>query len=263
MPRTRRPIATRIAICITICIASCIASVALVLGGSGARPAGVHADGPAAVIVGDSLTGGNDSFIRAELQRAGLASVRVEGLSARRIAQSFDFKGRRDSGIARIRALRSVGVDPDLWVIQLGTNDLGAIENCDCPNRVAFAVTLIEQLVDEVGDDASIAWVTVHDRDRPDVADDFNTAVFVAALGHPRMTMIQWKRLAVDRPDWFLDDVHPNIVGLRAFTQMYIDDIGALLVRPFDRDAPEFGLHRAERVPPLIPPTFAGASRLR
>lgn len=210
----------------------------------------VHADGPAAVIVGDSLTGGNDSFIRAKLRTAGLDSVRVEGLSARRISVSFDFRGRRDSGIDRIRTLRSAGVDPDLWVIQLGTNDLGAVENCRCADRVAFAQSLIEQLVDEVGSDAAIAWVTVHDRDRPAVADDFNTAIFLAALDHPRMTMIQWKRRAADHPDWFLDDVHPNGRGLEELTTMYIDRIGRLLTNPFDRDAPQFGLHRAQRVHP-------------
>lgn len=222
-----------------------------------------YADGPAAVIVGDSLTGGNQKFIRSELRSAGLGAVRVEGLSARRIAETFEFQGHRDSGIDRIRTLRATGIDPDLWVIQLGTNDLAMIEDCACADRVGFARSLIQRLVDEVGRDSTIAWVTVHDRTRPDVADDFNTAVFLAALDHPRMTMLPWKRNAVDRPEWFLDDVHPNVAGVRALTDMYIDEIRNLLARPFDRDAPQVGLRRAERVAPNSTYGIGGTSRLR
>jgi len=77
------------------------------------------------VIVGDSVTGGNTSFIGPTLRNAGL-DVRLKALSARRIAVSFRFFGLlRDSGIARVRALQAAGVAPELWVIQLGTNDLG------------------------------------------------------------------------------------------------------------------------------------------
>ena len=256
MSPRRRPIATLVATLLTW------AAVA-VLCGPAHDAVVVHADGPDAIIVGDSLTGGNQSYIRSQLQQSGLSAVRVEGLSGRRIGVSFDFKGRRDSGIARVRMLRAAGVDSDLWVIQLGTNDLGAIENCRCPSRVGFALSMIQDLVDEIGRDASIAWVTVHDRERPAVADDFNTAVYLAALAHPRMTMIQWKRLAVQRPDWFLDDVHPNIAGLRAFTEMYVADIGHLIERPFDRAAPQIGPHRAERVPPGLHVAFGRAIRPR
>lgn len=251
----------RRSIAATVAVAFAITLTSLALDASRGRSPTLGAAGPSAVIVGDSLTGGNADFITSQLRSAGLGSVRVEGLSARRIAHTFEFRGLRDSGIDRIRALRSSGVETDLWVIQLGTNDLVAIERCECPNRVVFAAALIRSLVDEIGRDDSIAWVTVHDQIRPELAADFNTAIFLASFSHPRMTMIQWQRRAADRPDWFLDNVHPNVAGLRAFTEMYIDEIGSLLARPFNRDEPQTGLFRAERVAPRAAPAFGAMNR--
>jgi hypothetical protein len=71
---------------------------------------------PDVVIVGDSLTAGNKSYIGPTLCNAGL-DVRLEALSARRIALPFNFQGLRDSGVARVRALKAAGVSPSLWVI--------------------------------------------------------------------------------------------------------------------------------------------------
>ncbi|MDG2233942.1 MAG: hypothetical protein P8L16_08955, partial [Ilumatobacter sp.] len=106
---------------------SCFVAAALLAGIaplSAGRQAAAAPGQPDAVIVGDSLTGGNVDYIRPTLRNAGL-NVRVEGLSARRIAVSFNFLGRRDSGVARVRSLKAAGVSPALWVVQLGTNDLG------------------------------------------------------------------------------------------------------------------------------------------
>ena len=103
-------------------------------------PANGQTAQPAAVIVGDSLTGGNASYIRSVLQANGLSNVRVEGLSGRKIAQTFAFGGVVDSGIARIRTLKANGVRPQLWVIELGTNDLSSIKRCGCPDPVVLSL---------------------------------------------------------------------------------------------------------------------------
>ena len=138
---------------------SCFVAAALLAGIaplSAGRQAAAAPGQPDAVIVGDSLTGGNVDYIRPTLRNAGL-NVRVEGLSARRIAVSFNFLGRRDSGVARVRSLKAAGVSPALWVIQLGTNDLGAIDDRGCPNPVAYADSIIDQLLAEIGSDVPIA----------------------------------------------------------------------------------------------------------
>lgn len=186
---------------------------------------------PDVVIVGDSLTGGNASYIAPTLRAAGL-DARVEGLSARRIAVSFEFLGYRDSGIERIRALRAAGVDPDLWVIQLGTNDLGAVKNCSCADRVAFAGSLIDRLLVELPPNRPIAWVTLMNRADYDITNTFNEALRRRAVINPYMRLIDWARLSLQRPDWFVDPVHQTVSGVARFTQMYVDEIRALLADP-------------------------------
>ena len=164
-------------------------------------------------------------------QSVGL-DAQVEGLSARRIAVSFQFQGYRDSGIERIRALRASGVDPDLWVIQLGTNDLGAVKNCGCADPVAFAGDLIDRLLEELPANRPVAWVTVLYRDDYDLTNTFNEALRRRAATNPYMRLIDWARLSLQRPDWFIDPVHQSIDGVVRFTQMYVDDIRALLADP-------------------------------
>ena len=202
---------------------------------------------PDAVIVGDSLTGGNTSYIVPTLRRAGL-DVRVEGLSGRKIAVSFQSRGYLDSGIERIRSLRAGGVDPDLWVIQLGTNDLASVSNCRCTDPVVFAGDLIDRLLAELPATTPIAWVTLMDRADYARTNAFNEALRRRAVINPYMRLIDWAALSLQRPDWFVDPVHPGFAGVQRFTQMYIDDVRALLADPPGPTPPLPGVQRAVRV---------------
>ncbi len=202
---------------------------------------------PEVVIVGDSLTGGNSSYITPALRSAGL-DARVEGLSARRIAVSYNFLGYRDSGIERIRSLRAAGVDPELWVIQLGTNDLGVVKNCGCADAIAFAGALIDRLLAELPADTPVAWVTVMNRADFDVTNTFNEALRRRAVVNPYLRLIDWAALSLQRPDWFIDPVHQTIDGVVRFTQMYIDEIRALLADPPGPRPPLPGIQRAVRL---------------
>jgi lysophospholipase L1-like esterase len=228
-----------------------ISAVGVVLGLAGAVVMGGDVEGqpgqPDVVIVGDSLTSDNASSIGPALAEAGV-EARLEGLGARQIAVSIEYYGYRDSGVERIRSLRAAGVDPALWVIQLGTNDLGAIATCQCPDRVAFAVGLIDQLLAEVPPNRPIAWVTVMNRADFDVTNAFNEALRRRAVRNPYMRLIDWSRLSLERPDWFIDAVHPNVDGAARFTQMLVDDISALLAAPPGPAPTQPGMQRATRL---------------
>jgi lysophospholipase L1-like esterase len=230
----------------------CLVTAALLAGTAplnASREASAAPGQPDVVIVGDCLTGGNGNYIGATLRNAGL-DVRVEGLSSRRIAVSFDFLGHRDSGVERVRSLKAAGVSPALWVIQLGTNDLGAIDDCGCPDPVAYAGSIIDQLLDEIGSDVPIAWVTVANRNQWDASRWFNAAITIRAARDPHIALIRWNELSASRPDWFVDHVHQNSTGVRVFTQMYIDRISALLATPLGPRPPGPGLAAAMRLGP-------------
>lgn len=204
-------------------------------------------DQPDAVIVGDSLTGGNTSYIVPTLGQSGL-DVRVEGLSGRKIAVSFQSRGYRDSGIERIRSLRAAGVEPELWVIQLGTNDLESVSRCGCADRVAFAGDLIDRLLAELPANTPVAWVTLMDRSDYARTNAFNEALRRRAVVDPYMRLIDWAGLSLQRPDWFVDPVHQSFAGVQRFTQMYVDEIRALLADPPGPTPPRPGLQRAVRI---------------
>jgi lysophospholipase L1-like esterase len=203
---------------------------------------------PDAVIVGDSLTGGNATYIRSFLQSNGLPGVRVEGLSGRRIAVSFESRGSRDSGIERIRSLQAQGVRPRLWVVQLGTNDLYSITQCRCPDPVAFAGALIDQLRAQIGPATPTAWVTVMNRADFGVTNTFNEALRRRAAADPSFRVIDWAALSLMRPEWFADAVHQNLDGLRPFAEMYGRDITALLADLPGPPRPRTGTQTAVRI---------------
>jgi lysophospholipase L1-like esterase len=215
-------------------LVACLAlgSIGIAALSASAVPARGQTPQPDAVIVGDSLTGGNATFIENSLRSNGLSGVRVEGLSGRRIAVSFQAGGYVDSGIARIRALQERGVRPKLWVIQLGTNDLFSVKRCGCDDPVAFAGALIDRLRREIDPTTPTAWVTVMNRADYGVTNTFNEALRRRAAADPYFRMIDWATLSMMQPSWFTDAVHQSMAGLRAFSDLYVRDISALLRDP-------------------------------
>jgi lysophospholipase L1-like esterase len=213
-----------------------------------AAPASGQVPQPDAVIVGDSLTGGNATYIESSLRSNGLSGVRVEGLSGRKIAVSFQSRGYVDSGIARIRSLQERGIRPKLWVIQLGTNDLYSVKRCECSDPVAFAGALIDQLRREIDPATPTAWVTVMNRADYGVTNTFNEALRRRAAVDPYFRLIDWATLSMMQPGWFIDDVHQSMAGLRAFSEMYVRDISALLRDPPGPPAPRTGMQTAVRL---------------
>lgn len=210
-------------------------------------PANGQTAQPAAVIVGDSLTGGNASYIRSVLRANGLSNVRVEGLSGRKIAETFQFGGVVDSGIARIRTLKANGVRPQLWVIQLGTNDLYSIKRCGCPDPVVFAGALIDRLRAELGPNTPTAWVTVMNRADYAITNTFNEALRRRAAVDPYFRLIDWAGLSLMQPQWFADAVHQNAAGIGPFSYMYVRDISALLADLPGPPTPRPGIQPAMR----------------
>jgi len=133
-------------------------------------------------------------------------------------------------------------------------NDLASVENCERPDPVAFAGALVDQLLAEIGPDVAVAWGTIVDRNDPLPASWFNQAISLRADRNPFLALIDWHELAADRPDRFLGNVHPNMAGLRAFTQMFIDDITLFLADPPNPEVSGRGLAQANCRPNRLTP---------
>lgn len=207
----------------------CIVATGLSIGAFFGVPSGgaVLADdeGYEVVVVGDSITAMNEPQIAGSLDDAGISQVHFHALGARRIADSYEWHGWRSSGLEAIAAVRDAGVDPDLWLVELGTNDVLLAGMCGCRDRVEDAALLIDQVLDAIGPGETIVWVTVLNRDDPDSSDYFNAALRSRASVEPTMEVLDWHAAAVDHPDWFMDQVHPSQVGAGELAGLYIDAI--------------------------------------
>lgn len=111
-------------------------------------------------VVGDSLTLSAREEITSELTDLGLEVLIVDGVESRRMTAG---SSSLPSGIDAIEAIHDEFADePDLWVIALGTNDVGAQvddQRFDGDVRATLAA---------IGSDAPVVWVDLWIRDRRD-----------------------------------------------------------------------------------------------
>jgi lysophospholipase L1-like esterase len=183
------------------------------------------------VVVGDSITEENLVQIDGVLAEGGVGDVRYAALGARRIAETYEYLGLRTSGLEAIEACQADGLDPDVWLIELGTNDVPHI--AAEPDPGAAAGELIDGVRTELTGAPAILWVNVLYGPDPDASRAFNDALDVRAAEDPTFQVIDWYGAASGRSDWFADPVHPNRVGAFELARLYLDGIvGLVTVAP-------------------------------
>lgn len=214
-----------------------LAAVGLVDVGAPQRASGEPASVPLA-IVGDSVIAGNLGYILPVLDARGVPARAVDALSSRKTSIAW-FVGRRliTSGIDAVRALQAQGVDPALWVIELGANDSYDISTCRCPDPVAFAGQRIDALRAELGAEARVLWVNVRTSSPGALA--YNEAL--ARRAGPHFVVADWKAHSAGQVGWFVDAVHPTARGAREFAAFLAGSI--LAMPPSPEPLPDLCVH--------------------
>ena len=129
--------------------------------GTGDASAGVGALPAAAVnrtkfaMVGDSITKASSQSLTAALEQQGFTDITIEAEVSRRIAVG-DGKGEPLSGVKTLFTMISEGVEPDVWAIAMGTNDVGKYDDAS-----AYA-DLIDQMMSMPDAEVPIVWVDVY-----------------------------------------------------------------------------------------------------
>lgn len=174
-----------------------------------------------AAVVGDSLTLSAVDEITDALDALGLEAV-VDGMENRRLVRgSSDLP----SGTDAIEAILDAG-PPELWVVALGTNDVGAQVSDD-----DFLSDLVEVLR-LVPDDAPLVWVDLWIRDRPDQIATANRTIR-SALGRRSAptVVVDWHSHGEEPGVIVGDGVHLTEEGQRRFA----GSIAAAVESMFDR----------------------------
>lgn len=180
-------------------------------------------------IVGDSIIAGNVRYLTAVLDERGVPERVVDALSSRKTSITWTSGSRLvTSGVDAVRAVRAGGVEPDLWVIELGTNDSYDIRTCGCPDPVIFAGERIDAVRAELGSDARVLWVNVRTSSPGAIA--YNEAL--TRRIDPRFVVADWKAFTTGRSSWFVDGVHPNATGARMLGIFLADAILAMPPEP-------------------------------
>lgn len=134
-----------------------------------------------AVVVGDSLTESATAEVGAYLHGLGVDTITIDGAKNRRMTHG----DHPDPGIDIVERIAKV-TRPDVWVIALGTNDVGAEVS---PEQYAADITA---LLAGVPDGAPVVWVDVWIRDRQRQVETANQVLRDTLAGRPETIVADW-----------------------------------------------------------------------
>lgn len=199
--------------------------------GTSGLPKGVPATSPESIapedteassvaMVGDSITQGSEPALRYTLTASGLSTIDIDGVTSRRIEVGGG-KGEPESGLHALQRLLDAGVAPDVWVVALGTNDVGQYSDPEEYRRV------IREVLALLPDDTPLVWVDVYRFDHLDDTADFNRIVREELDERGDATVVSWFDQASTRSDEILrsDHIHPNKEGNAVFARLVAQGI--------------------------------------
>lgn len=157
-------------------------------------------------VVGDSLTVAATELIDVALNAIGMEVVTIDGIEGRRITG-----GAVVPGVDAIETIIAGGADPDVWVIALGTNDIGAKVVGDA------AATAANEVLALLPPDAPVVWVNAWIRDQAGDAALFNNVVSEVLAARGNTTIVDWYDNAKDDGLISADGVHLTDLGEARF----------------------------------------------
>lgn len=168
------------------------------------------------VVIGDSLTESAEQQITTELEALGLDVV-VDGASSRRL---IDDRG-VEPGVAAVRNALTFR-SPDVFVVALGTNDVGEKPPEEIMADVAQIVSLLPA-------DAPLVWIDtwVHAEQR--ASHYANLAIRQALAGRPSTTVVDWWTHGYDEGVIAGDGIHLQEAGKTLFAELIAEAVEPLI----------------------------------
>jgi lysophospholipase L1-like esterase len=178
----------------------------------GATPASTAPPIQSIAMVGDSITNGSEVELREQLATLDVEVKAIDAEDGRRIVAGDSVT----PGIEAVRAL-AAGDPPDLWVIALGTNDVGTGPEVYTPG--------IAELVAAIPAGAPIVWVDVYLADSPDASAAFNETLRATLEARGQSSVVAWAGLA-EEDGVLRDGIHPSGYGIEQFAEMVTAAVG-------------------------------------
>ena len=175
------------------------------------------------VMVGDSITDGARPALQFAFTAEGFTDVTVDAQWGRRISVGDGTAGPLN-GLQAVRNLQATGANPDVWVIALGTNDLGLYGD-----EEAYAAQ-IQQMLALLPPDKPLVWVNTFRANQLGDTVLYNATLQtqLEARGHAVLT--DWFAIASAPGQQVLTDdgVHPTRDGYGIFGLTVAESLGSL-----------------------------------
>ena len=161
-------------------------------------------------MIGDSITVGSEDELRAAFESVGYPDVEIDAESGRRMVST----GAVSSGLDGVAEVLEAGELPDLWVIALGSNDIGAYRPEEFP-------AVIGELLAAVPADAPVVWVDCYVSNYEGESAAFGASLREVLAERGNATVVDWATVA-HQDGVLTDNVHPSGFGRAEFARRVI-----------------------------------------
>jgi GDSL-like lipase/acylhydrolase family protein len=172
------------------------------------------------VMIGDSITFMSTASLQAELSGTGLEVLAIDAQVGRRI--TVGERGRPYPGTEIVEFIANSD-PPDVWVIALGTNDIGQYADA------ADFAAQVQALLDLLPAAAPLVWVDTWDGDRLDETRLVNDTLRAVVGVRDNAVVVDWFSHGDDDGVVTDDAVHPTPDGIAVFGQVVAEGVDTLL----------------------------------
>ena len=177
-------------------------------------------------MIGDSITDASSTALREAFIAVGIddENIVIDGETSRRIENGSGKNGHALSGVRTLTALLDDGTDPSVWVIALGTNDVGLFGTRQQCGK------LIEEITTLLPPPVPMVWVNVYRSSDVSETQIFNGVLDEVLADRGDAIVADWYSIASD-PDRDVlrsDDLHPNDDGKLVFADLVVQALQRL-----------------------------------
>jgi lysophospholipase L1-like esterase len=175
-----------------------------------------HGPFTSSVMVGDSITKASTTALTDMFNAVGITDPYIDGEVGRRIEVGNGNGGGPLSGIRTLYGVLAMKAKPDVWVIELGTNDVGSYATPDDYGK------LIDQVLAMLPKNAPLVWVNTYREQYLDATKVFNLVLLQRIQSRGHAVVADWFSVASAPNETVLrsDRLHPNPNGQRALAML-------------------------------------------
>ncbi|MEI8240115.1 MAG: GDSL-type esterase/lipase family protein [Actinomycetota bacterium] len=163
-------------------------------------------------MVGDSITKASRTSLTDVFMTLGMKDQYIDGEVGRRIEVGNGNGPAPLSGIRTLYGMLAMKAKPDVWVVELGTNDVGSYAKPDDYGH------LIDQVLGMLPKDAPLVWVNTYREQYLDATKVFNLVLLQRIESRGHAVVADWFSVASVSNQNVLrtDHLHPNTNGQKA-----------------------------------------------